>query len=312
MSPTNGATGATDTTGTIRHPDVSEISDLTEGLLSPSRTSEVRRHLADCALCADVRASLDEIRSLLGTLPGPPRMPVGIAGRIDAALAAEALLDSRTPAPQPLSTPGHRSGPDVSRETPPATRAPEGRPGGSTGPGRRRARRRFAVVTGLVTAAACALGVFLFTALPDSPSGDRARTDAASTLSEPKASGEYSAQNLRSSVEQLLTAAGTAGQATETQQSPGLQNVAPDGAVAPQDRRTADALPQCVQEGTGRPETPLASGRGSYQGTPVYLVVLPHSGDAARVDAYLVESGCADTPGAGPGKVLLTTTYPRR
>lgn len=111
------------TTGTIRHPDVSEISDLTEGLLSPSRTAEIRRHLGDCALCADVRASLDEIRALLGTLPGPARMPADIAGRIDAALAAEALLDSTAhqvhPSeeqaaadPRPVS-----SGRDVSRET---------------------------------------------------------------------------------------------------------------------------------------------------------------------------------------------------
>ncbi|MFE2324050.1 hypothetical protein ACFXD5_09055 [Streptomyces sp. NPDC059385] len=105
MSPT------ADTTGTIRHPDVSEISDLTEGLLSPARTAEIRSHLGDCSLCADVRASLDEIRSLLGTLPGPARMPADIAGRIDAALAAEALLDatrdkdSRRAAPRPRTPP---------------------------------------------------------------------------------------------------------------------------------------------------------------------------------------------------------------
>ncbi|WP_330331495.1 hypothetical protein OHS33_18280 [Streptomyces sp. NBC_00536] len=310
MTPTTGTTGAT---GTIRHPDVSEISDLAEGLLSPSRTSEVRRHLGECALCADVRASLEEIRSLLGTLPGPPRMPVDIAGRIDAALAAEALLDSRPPAPQPPSAPTHRATPDVSRETSPAARAPEGHPAGSTGPGRRRARRRIAVLTGLAGAAACALGVFLFTGLQGSPSQDAsARKDAASTLAQPKASGEYSAQNLRSTVQQLLTEGNATAQSTQREQSPGLQNTSPDGAVAPQDRRAADSVPRCVLDGTGRPDAPLASGQGSYQGSPVYLVVLPHPGDAGRVDAYLIGSGCADTPGADPGKVLLTSTYPRR
>ena len=61
----------TSTTDTAGHPDVAEISDLTEGLLPPSRTAEVRRHLDDCELCADVHASLEEIRGLLGTLPGP-------------------------------------------------------------------------------------------------------------------------------------------------------------------------------------------------------------------------------------------------
>ena len=85
---------STDTAG---HPDVAEISDLTEGLLPPSRTTDVRRHLDECELCADVHASLEEIRGLLGTMPGPPRMPDDVASRIDAALAAEALLNATAP-----------------------------------------------------------------------------------------------------------------------------------------------------------------------------------------------------------------------
>lgn len=64
----------TTTTDSAEHPEVAEISDLTEGLLTPSRTVDVRRHLDGCALCADVYDSLEEIRGLLGTLPGPPRM----------------------------------------------------------------------------------------------------------------------------------------------------------------------------------------------------------------------------------------------
>ncbi|MEU8487332.1 zf-HC2 domain-containing protein [Streptomyces sp. NPDC048641] len=87
----------TSTTDTAEHPEVAEISELTEGLLSPSRTEEVREHLSGCELCADVYASLEEIRGMLGTLPGPPQMPADIAGRIDAALAAEALLDTEAP-----------------------------------------------------------------------------------------------------------------------------------------------------------------------------------------------------------------------
>lgn len=164
MTPPTGMSG---TTGTIRHPDVSEISDLTEGLLSPSRTAEIRRHLGDCALCADVRTSLEEIRSLLGTLPGPARMPGDIAGRIDAALAAEALLDATQPQAQVVPADRPRTPDrDVSRGTPPATAGryprPAGHPTGPTGPGRRRARRRIAVLAGLAGAAACALGIFLF------------------------------------------------------------------------------------------------------------------------------------------------------
>ncbi|MFJ5774763.1 hypothetical protein [Streptomyces sp. NPDC093094] len=85
----------TSTTDTAGHPDVAEISDLVEGLLPPSRSTDLRAHLDTCELCADVYVSLEEIRGLLGTLPGPPRMPAEVAGRIDAALAAEALLASR-------------------------------------------------------------------------------------------------------------------------------------------------------------------------------------------------------------------------
>ncbi|MFF7330510.1 zf-HC2 domain-containing protein [Streptomyces sp. NPDC008150] len=91
-------TSGTDTTG---HPDVSEISDLAEGLLPTTRTSDVRRHLAECPDCADVHAALEEIRGLLGTLPGvgdAARMPDDVVTRIDAALATEALLSTGLPA----------------------------------------------------------------------------------------------------------------------------------------------------------------------------------------------------------------------
>lgn len=312
------------TTGTIRHPDVSEISELSEGLLSPARTAEVRSHLDDCALCADVRASLDEIRALLGTLPGPARMPADISGRIDAALAAEALLDSTTPA-----GPARRSGASgeeadtgVSRETPPGppigtgALRPSGHPAGPTGPGRRRARRRIAIAGGLL--AACAVGVLLVNLIsgPQHGQDTSARGDVASAQAR---SGEhaYTAQGLRGSVRELLTTA--APQKTEPQKKePGEQNrtlgldtgspAAPE--LAPGDRE-APGVPACVQEATGRTEGPLAFERGTYEGSDVFLLVLPHPGDPASVDAYLVGSACVATPGAPAGKPLLTSTYPR-
>ncbi|MFE3626334.1 anti-sigma factor family protein [Streptomyces goshikiensis] len=314
----------THTTGTIRHPDVSEISELTEGLLSPARTAEVRRHLGDCDLCADVQASLEEIRALLGTLPGPARMPSDVAGRIDAALAAEALLDStahRTD--DPPSAQDHTGVPPVA---PPAeadtavpaavsgVRRPAGHPSGATGPGRRRARRRIAVVAGLAGAGAFALAVFLLGGPTGTPSHDTAtRGRAESSTAQPSAD-TYTAQGLRSSVQQLLAASdGAKAETGETgggNKTFGLENTTPAPGVAPQDR-AVPSVPPCVQEATGRPDAPLATERGSYQGTPVYLVVLPHPGDAARVDAYLVDAGCVNTPTTAPGKPLLTSTYPR-
>ncbi|MFH8637823.1 anti-sigma factor family protein [Streptomyces goshikiensis] len=323
----------THTTGTIRHPDVSEISELTEGLLSPARTAEVRRHLGDCDLCADVQASLEEIRALLGTLPGPARMPSDVAGRIDAALAAEALLDStahRTD--DPPSAQDHTGVPPVAppaeadTETPAAPaapavpalpaagsggRRPAGHPSGATGPGRRRARRRIAVVAGLAGAGAFALAVFLLGGPTGTPSHDTAtRGRAESSAAQPSAD-TYTAQGLRSSVQQLLAASdGAKAETGGGNKTFGLENTTPAPGVAPQDR-AVPSVPPCVQEATGRPDAPLATERGSYQGTPVYLVVLPHPGDAARVDAYLVDAGCVNTPTTAPGKPLLTSTYPR-
>ncbi|WP_327415015.1 anti-sigma factor family protein [Streptomyces sp. NBC_01233] len=310
MSPTTGTTG---TTGTIRHPDVSEISDLTEGLLSPSRTAEVRRHLGDCALCADVHASLEEIRGLLGTLPGPARMPADIAGRIDAALAAEALLDSTQPRVQAAPAVRPRTPDrDVSRETSPA-----GHPTGPTGPGRRRARRRIAVLSGLAGAAACALGLFLFGDFSGAPTSDTsARTEASDSAAQPPAAasadGAYTAQGLQDSVRQLMTPApGAKTTPGEQNNTYGMENTAPAPGVAPGDKRAAPPVPACVQNATGRADSLLAAERGTYQGTAVYLLVLPHPADSSRVDAYLVDTGCENTGSATPGKVLLTRTYPR-
>ncbi|MFD7838391.1 anti-sigma factor family protein [Streptomyces sp. NPDC059761] len=307
----------TPATGTIRHPDVSEISDLTEGLLSPVRSAEVRRHLGDCPLCADVHASLKEIRGLLGTLPGPPRMPSDIAGRIDAALAAEALLDSTAPRAEPVAAS------DVSRETSPAAPSgpsagrPIGHPAGATGPGRRRARRRIAVIAGLAGAAACALGIFLAGNLLGTGSPDTAaRRSATSTAAATPVDGTYTAQGLQDNVHRLL-ASGSGAKTVPQEEQPnntyGLENTTPSPGLAPGDgnRTTASSVPACVQDATGRPDTPLAAERGSYQGTEVYLLVLPHPGDSARVDAYLVGVQCTNTPSAVPDKPLLTRTYPR-
>ncbi|MER5868456.1 hypothetical protein [Streptomyces sp. NPDC002044] len=311
MSPTNGTT---------RHPDVSEISDLAEGLLSPSRTGEVRRHLGACSLCADVRTSLDEIRGLLGTLPGPARMPADIAGRIDAALAAEALLDAAKPPVPSSAVPGTGSvDHGVPRETPtgvtPMTdaRRPSGHPIGPSGPGRR-ARRRIAVITGLAGAAACALGVFLFADLPGPPAQrTAARGDAASSTAQaPAEDGTYTAQGLPDSVRRLLASGPGAKTAPQEQNNTyGMENTSPGPGVAGSGDRVAATVPACVQNGTGRPDTPLAAERGSYRGAPVYLLVLPHPGDAARADVYLVETACESAGEAAAGKLLMSGTYPR-
>lgn len=319
----------TATTDSAGHPEVTEISDLTEGLLSPSRTSAVRRHLDGCELCADVYASLEEIRDTLGTLPEPPRMPADIAGRIDAALAAEALLDSITPDGHSLSSPDAEahgpsaessstpSGGDVSRETPapstpdiPADR-PAGRPRAATGPGRgkqpRRPRRRTAVLGAVFTAAAIGLGSLLIQAVGDDGEGtppNARRHDSADSFSQ---------ERLKGQVADLL--AENAGKKSGHEKSEGgKQSFGPRSSPeSPEDapmRATAAQVPECIQRGIGD-RIPLAAEEGSYEGKRAYLVVVPHDSDAAQVSAYVVDAACVGKSSPRTGKVLLTHSYPQ-
>lgn len=301
---------STDTTG---HPDVAEISDLTEGLLAPARSADVRRHLETCDLCADVQASLEEIRGLLGTLPGPPRMPDDVAHRIDAALAAEALLN--TAAPDDAGTPdtdasvtADTSDADaarVSRETTAAGDRPTGHARATTGPGRkdrgdrkRGGRRRIAALGAVLTVAALGLGSVLVSSLTD----DGGSSTTAHQSARPDT---FSASKLETQVTDLLAKAGGG----RTPSSMGIQGE-PDS-QSPKILRQP-TVPGCVQKGIGRADAALATEPGTYKGVEALLVVLPDATDSTRVDAYIVDASCVDHPSSSPGRVLLTTSYTRR
>ncbi|MFI0139514.1 anti-sigma factor family protein [Streptomyces luteogriseus] len=304
----------TSTTDMAGHPDVAEISDLAEGLVPPARTTELRRHLDDCELCADVYSSLEEIRGLLGTLPGPPRMPADVAGRIDAALAAEALLNAAGPetaeTPEPVSAPGSTSeddsGAPVSRETSTSPDRPAGRPRSSTtGPGRksrtRIGRRRIVVLGTVFTVAALGLGSVLLSSLgdnkpPHDTAGER-QTTAADTFSEGK---------LREQVTGLLAENKTKGGGSRT---PFGAATAP-GTNQPKVAKEV-VVPGCVRDGIGRDDAALATEDGTYQGKKAMLVLLPDAADATRVTAYIVDATCVDHEAStAAGKVLLKRSYP--
>ncbi|MEU2505912.1 hypothetical protein ABZ621_14510 [Streptomyces sp. NPDC007863] len=304
----------TDKADTAQHPDVSEISDLTEGLLSPSRSATVRRHLDGCALCADVRSSLEEIRGLLGTLPGPPRMPAEIAGRIDAALAAEALLDATAPdAPRRVSreTPAVEKT-AVSREK--AAPAPQPRPAAgrppapraATGPGRGRTRHRgriaaLAGLAGTLVAAVCAVSLYALTQNGADKSDRAADTAASAPLS------AFSGDSVEDRVESLLGGDGPAVRAPRGERPESLSAETTESTGVAQ-RNTDEALPECVRAGTGRQDAVLASERGEYEGTSAYLLVLPDPEDSSRVEAYVVDASCT---GNTPAKLLRTASYPK-
>ncbi|MFE6334022.1 anti-sigma factor family protein [Streptomyces sp. NPDC057798] len=302
----------TSTTDTAGHPDVTELSDLTEGLLPASRSADVRQHLHECELCADVYASLEEIRGLLGTLPGPPRMPADVAGRIDAALAAEALLNATAPEdptpPAPLGTPQpSEDDARVSRETSVTADRPAGhaRPS-STGPGRkerrRGGRRRIAVLGTVFTVAALGLGSVLLSSLNDGPSGGAEGEGRQST-----ASDTFAASTLEQQVDELL-AAKPAGAGRTPLSSMGVESVpsSKDPHVFKQ-----PTVPGCVQDGIGRNDGALVTEEGVYQGTEALLVVLSHPSDSTKVTAYIVDTACVRDPSVGKGDVLLTHTYTR-
>ncbi|MFT2018672.1 anti-sigma factor family protein [Streptomyces sp. 796.1] len=339
----------TSTTGTDEHPEVAEISALTEGVLPPHRVRPVREHLALCPLCADVHASLEEIRGLLGTLPGPARMPADVAGRIDAALAAEALLNStvthpegadeetatvvvsretatgstaepvreaaretaagpaeeRTAEPTAGST---RETADVSRETTTAgPDRPPGRARSATGPGRsttgsgarpRRRRRWQTALLGTACAAAVlGVGTFLVqhTTDDDTPSPGPATAEGTA----------ITASDLAGDVRALLdtTTAKPLGKASRGVDMDSSPNAPLEAGAA--------AVPSCVQQGTQRPEQPLAVKEDTYDGKPAYLVLLPHPGDDTTIDAFVIDAACTRESPSPPGTVLAQHSFPR-
>ncbi|OKI86789.1 hypothetical protein AMK11_11665 [Streptomyces sp. CB02414] len=283
----------TDMTG---HPDVAEISDLTEGLLPPSRTTDVRRHLETCGLCTDVYTSLEEIQGLLGTLPGPERMPDDVAARIDAALTAET----------PLSATAADDGVRVSRETSASTDRPAGnaRPS-STGPGRKERRRggRRRIVLGAVAAAATlGLGSVVVSSLTGGdPADDTAhgqQTALADTFSEGK---------LKEQVAGLIADEQSTRNGPRTPRSFGMESeTGAENHVFKQ-----PSVPECVQRGIGRDDAALATKEGVYKGKEALLVVLPDAANDSRVTAYIVESACVGQPSVSKAKVLLKHSYAR-
>jgi hypothetical protein len=332
----------TSTTDIAQHPDVTEISDLTEGLLPPARTADIRHHLDRCALCADVHNSLEEIRGLLGTLPGEVRMPSDIAGRIDAALidaalAAESLLDATAPEPTPASTSASDEPAHVSRETtsPTVTPAPHpvpadtasagtvrtdrpaGYPRSTTGPGRagqQRRRRRGTVLGAVFGTAAVGVSVLLLQALP--PSGDSADSarGADSTASSSASDGAqvFSGTLIQSRVDTLLTTDSKANESPKTKS--GQPRDSSGGRDTPNSPllKPVPKVPACIRQGIGSSASALAIERGTYRGSKAYLVVLPDSGNSTRVQAFVVDAACVDSPSPAVGEVLLTHFYPRR
>ncbi|MEU9588281.1 anti-sigma factor family protein [Streptomyces sp. NPDC048219] len=296
------------TTDTAGHPDVAEISDLAEGLLTPSRTTDVRRHLESCELCADVHASLEEIQGLLGTLPGPQRMPDDVAGRIDAALAAEARLGATAPAVSAAAAAeGDEDHADthVSRETSAADR-PSGHARTATrGPGRKNrrriGRRRIAVLGAVAAAAALGIGsVIVSSVTGGSPPEDTAHGPQTAPVD------TFSESRLQKQVTELVGDGQGARSGSRTPHSFGTSSETENHVLT-----QPTIVPECVQKAIGRDDAVLATEEGVYKGKEALLVVLPDALNDNRVTAYIVDSACVEQPAVGKATVLLEHSYTR-
>ncbi|GAA3669542.1 hypothetical protein GCM10022224_037140 [Nonomuraea antimicrobica] len=76
------------------HYDLEILAELAEGLLDAATARRVREHLAVCDPCGESLADLAAVREVLAATP-TPAMPMGVALRIDQALAAEAESSRR-------------------------------------------------------------------------------------------------------------------------------------------------------------------------------------------------------------------------
>jgi len=302
----------TSTTDTAGHPDVDELSDLSEDLLPPSHAEDVRRHLENCAPCAEVYASLTEIRELLGTLPGPAHMPDDVVARIDAALVAvsrETDVSRETSGTESSFATASARSPSVA----PARPAGHGR--AATGPGRVGRRRKAVLLGGVVTAAALGLGVLLTQTLDtggqdDTASAKASHTDAAHT---------YSEGSLPDQVTTLLgtdRGGATSGTVKPRNADPGADSSTESSGTGMQPNKTLRGttvdIPPCIERAVDGHQAVLAADKGVYQGARVYLVVTPDASDASRVAVYLVDASCtARSDTSGSGEVLLTRSYTR-
>ncbi|MFJ4523798.1 anti-sigma factor family protein [Streptomyces sp. NPDC088810] len=298
----------TSTTDTAGHPDVAEISDLTEGVLPPDRGTDVRRHLDACEACADVYAQLEEIRDLLGSVPAPERMPDDVSARIDAALAAEA----------PLTAGDEDTTGRVSRETStsadhpadlPADR-PAGRPRAATGPGRKdkRGRRRGRLVLGAVlTAAVLGAGSLVLTSLGDN--GDHTTAHGTPTASAETFSGDSVQHQVKTL---LITKKGLQRGSERPRLNSDGGSDTPGSTEGPNTLiQTTVPVPDCVRQALRQSADVLGAKTGTYAGKAAYLVVVADTQDSKRVTAYVVDAACVHQQTASTGTVLLKQSVSR-
>ena len=258
-------------------------------------------------------------------------MPADIAGRIDAALAAEALLGA---SPSDASA--------VSRETEPASRANVDRrviarrrshampqPLFHVKPPSRAIRCRPTVLRdipavraardGTVPPGVHAAGARLCLPGPARWSLSASVASSCSPLGSPSPPAPRARgirENRRRPTARWRSRSRACWPSRSRPRSPRTPHAGPEVPAEPGEqpsRRRRGLCPSCIREGIDRKESALAvDAKAPYKGGTGYLVVLPHRDDPQRVDAYVVDRSCVSSESTGPAEVLATHTYPRR
>jgi len=70
------------------HASTEQLADLLAGVLADAEAGSVAAHASECAQCGAVRDRLAALPDVLASVPAPA-LPAEVAGRLDAALAAE-------------------------------------------------------------------------------------------------------------------------------------------------------------------------------------------------------------------------------
>jgi hypothetical protein len=98
------------------HPDNDVLAEFHAGLITGRRGARIAGHLAGCEQCAALSGQLADLSVLLAAVPAP-KMPQGVAHRLDTALAAEVARKN-----YPERARGDGSREDGSGERPPRRR----------------------------------------------------------------------------------------------------------------------------------------------------------------------------------------------
>ena len=264
----------------VVHPDADTLCDLDAGLLKDTAgEADLQAHVAGCASCADLLALLATTRERLAALPQEP-MPVDVATRMDAALAAAA---AQTVTPRPATV-----------AAVPSLRSPR------RSSGIRWLRGVGAVAAGAALLMAGGIGVRALGGPSDrSPLAGVTEGRSAPATGSPPAISEvrnYTPATLADGVRALLPGRAADGAVRQSNPSAaplplGTRQTAAESAALARLRAPAQ-LAACVAELAGKQGvTPLAVDFALFQAEPAVVIVLP-TADPTRVAAWVVGPAC--------------------